>query len=47
MSVRRVSDLKGGGYLVSTASVVLLAIPALKSAEEDGDVELVDYQDYH
>ena len=34
--MRRVSDLKGGGYLVSTASVVLLAIPALKSAAEDG-----------
>ncbi|MGN6357612.1 MAG: hypothetical protein ACTHLU_09060 [Novosphingobium sp.] len=32
----RISDLKGGGYLVSTASVVLLAIPAFKSAAEDG-----------
>lgn len=30
----RVSRLKGGGYLTSTASVVLLAIPAMKSAME-------------
>lgn len=29
-----ISKLKGGGYLVSTVSVVLLAIPALKSAME-------------
>lgn len=34
--MRRVSDLKGGGYLVSTGSVVLLAIPAMKAAAEDG-----------
>lgn len=33
--MRKVSDLKGGGYLISTASVVLLAIPAFKSASED------------
>ena len=33
--MRRVSDLKGGGYLVSTGSVVLLAIPAFKSASEN------------
>jgi len=30
----RISRLKGGGYLTSTASVVLLAAPALKSALE-------------
>ncbi len=30
--MRRVSDLKGAGYLTSTASVVLLGIPAIKSA---------------
>ena len=33
--MRRASRLKGGGYLTSTMSVVLLAIPALKSALED------------
>jgi len=31
----KVSRLKGGGYLVSTISVVLLGIPALKSGLED------------
>jgi len=30
----RVSRLKGGGYLTSTVSVVLLGIPAMKSALE-------------
>ncbi|HET9628099.1 MAG TPA: hypothetical protein VFP14_01310 [Novosphingobium sp.] len=30
----RVSRLKGGGYLTSTISVVLLGIPAMKSAME-------------
>jgi hypothetical protein len=30
----RVSRLKGGGYLASTVSVVLLAVPAFKSALE-------------
>jgi hypothetical protein len=30
----RVSRLKGGGYLVSTLSVFLLAIPGLKAALE-------------
>jgi hypothetical protein len=30
----RVSRLKGGGYLSSTASVFLLAIPGLKAAME-------------
>jgi len=29
-----VSRLKGGGYLTSTASVVLLGVPAMKSAME-------------
>jgi len=29
-----VSRLKGGGYLVSTVSVVLLAIPGIKAALE-------------
>ena len=33
--MRKVSDLKGCGYLVSAASVVLLAIPASKSASEE------------
>ena len=33
--MRRASRLKGGGYLTSTMSVVLLAIPALKSALEN------------
>lgn len=33
--MRKVSDLKGGGYLVSTGSVVLLGIPAMKSASEN------------
>jgi hypothetical protein len=30
----RVSQLKGGGYLISTVSVLLLAIPGLKAAME-------------
>jgi len=33
--MRQASDLKGEGYLVSAASVVLLGIPAFKSASED------------
>ena len=33
--MRRASQLKGGGYLVSGGSVVLLGIPAFKSASED------------
>lgn len=33
--MKTVSRLKGGGYLTSTASVILLGIPALKSASED------------
>ncbi len=33
--MRLVSDLKGGGYLVSTGSVVLLGAVAWKSASED------------
>ena len=33
--MRTASRLKGGGYLASTVSVVLLAIPALKSASEN------------
>lgn len=33
--MRKTSDLKGSGYLVSAASVVLLAIPASKSASEE------------
>jgi hypothetical protein len=33
--MRKMSDLKGGGYLVSTVSVVLLAVPAFKSAKEE------------
>ena len=33
--MRKASRLKGGGYLTSTVSVVLLAIPAMKSATED------------
>lgn len=33
--MRKVSDLKGGGYLVSTLSVILLAIPASKTASEE------------
>ena len=32
--MNRVSRLKGGGYLTSTISVVLLGIPAMKSAME-------------
>jgi hypothetical protein len=31
----RVSRLKGSGYLVSTVSVLLLAIPGLKAAMEE------------
>lgn len=30
--MNRVSQLKGGGYLTSTVSVVLLGIPAMQSA---------------
>jgi hypothetical protein len=33
--MRKVSDLKGRGYLISAVSVVLLAIPACKSASEE------------
>jgi len=33
--LRRVSLLKGEGYLTSTVSVVLLGIPGLKSAMEE------------
>jgi hypothetical protein len=33
--MNRISDLKGAGYLTSAVSVMLLAIPALKSAGED------------
>ena len=33
--MRTASQLKGGGYLASTLSVILLGIPALKSASED------------
>lgn len=33
--MRGSSRLKGGGYLVSTVSVLLLGVPALKSALED------------
>ena len=33
--MRKASELKGGGYLVSGASVLLLGIPALKSASEN------------
>ena len=33
-TVRKVSRIKGTGYLVSSASVLLLAVPALKSAQE-------------
>jgi hypothetical protein len=33
--MRKVSDLKGRGYLVSALSVVLLAIPACKSASDE------------
>ena len=32
--MERVSRLKGGGYLTSTISVVLLGIPAMQSALE-------------
>lgn len=33
--MRKSSRLKGGGYLVSSASVVLLGVPALKSAKDE------------
>ncbi|MBF9150569.1 hypothetical protein [Novosphingobium jiangmenense] len=33
--MRRSSRLKGSGYLVSSVSVVLLGIPALKSAKDE------------
>ena len=32
--MRKASNLKGGGYLTSTLSVILLGVPALKSASE-------------
>ena len=32
--MRQASQLKGGGYLTSTVSVLLLGIPAMKSALE-------------
>ena len=32
--MRQVSQLKGGGYLSSTLSVLLLAVPSLKAASE-------------
>jgi hypothetical protein len=34
-SLSLVSRLKGGGYLTSTASVFLLAVPGLKAAMEE------------
>lgn len=34
-TMRTASRLKGGGYLTSTVSVILLAVPALKSASEN------------
>jgi len=34
-SLSRASRLKGGGYLTSTVSVFLLAIPGLKAAMEE------------
>jgi len=36
--MRRSSRLKGSGYLVSSISVLLLAVPALKSARDDSFV---------
>ncbi len=33
--MRKSSRLKGSGYLVSSASVVLLGVPALKSAKDE------------
>jgi hypothetical protein len=33
--MRTASRLKGGGYLTSTVSVILLGIPGLKSASEN------------
>lgn len=33
--MKAVSRIKGGGYGVSTLSVVLLGVPAFKSASED------------
>ena len=33
--MRTVSEIKGAGYLSSMFSVILLSIPALKSASED------------
>jgi hypothetical protein len=33
--MRRVSRIKGAGYLVSSLSVLLLAIPGLKAAMEN------------
>ena len=33
--MNEVSRLKGGGYLTSTLSVVLLGVPAMKSAMEE------------
>jgi hypothetical protein len=34
--IARESELKGYGYLVSIVSVFLLAVPGLKSAQENG-----------
>lgn len=33
--MRRSSKLKGGGYLISALSIVLLAIPSIKSMFDD------------
>jgi len=33
--MKRVSRIKGEGYLTSTLSVILLGVPAFKSASED------------
>jgi hypothetical protein len=33
--MRKASRLKGGGYLTSTISVALLAVPAVESARDD------------
>ena len=34
-SLSRISRLKGGGYLISTTSVFLLAVPGFKTALEE------------
>ena len=39
--MRRSSRLKGSGYLVSSISVFLLGIPALKSAKDEPAMLLV------